>query len=178
MNLDICIKQFKISNSYDNFILTQKKCNLRGSWWVFKKTLQHQTYLNRGKIMCEEFNLTKEQKEKQKELFNGLYAMTLALSENIDDVVLNTKIYSVEDVLDENFWVDFTDDICEMNIIEYVKPVIKQVYNILNLYKKNPDYKNFKEDYWKKIYNYKEIDYNKPISYKTFKEVVASTPAF
>lgn len=128
--------------------------------------------------MCEEFNLTKEQKEKQKELFNGLYAMTLALSENIDDVVLNTKIYSVEDVLDENFWVDFTDDICEMNIIEYVKPVIKQVYNILNLYKKNPDYKNFKEDYWKKIYNYKEIDYNKPISYKTFKEVVASTPAF
>ena len=87
--------------------------------------------------MCEEFNLTKEEKAQQKELFNGLYAMTLALSEKIDDVAPNTKIYSVEDVLDENFWVDFTDDIGEMNIIEYVKPVIKQVYNILNLYMKH-----------------------------------------
>ena len=142
-----------------------------------KKSLQHQTKLNKGKIMCEEFNLTKEQNAKQKELFNGLYAMSLAFSENFDETLDCRNIYSIEEVLHRNFWNDFIDDTCSMNPIEYVKPVIKQIYRILDFYKKNPNYKNFKETDWKEIYNYQEFNYNKPISYKKFKEVIANTPS-
>lgn len=81
----------------------------------------------------------------------------------------------IYDYMDDSFWVDFIEDTINLNVDEYINSYIKNVKKVINIIQKQ-DCKHLSfEQFWTKIYQYKKIDYSKPITYKYFKETILST---
>ena len=84
----------------------------------------------------------------------------------------------VLDFFDENFASDFIDDILNFDVKESITAVLEKIKIIIeNYYPIRTKPRNLKRNDWKKIYNHELINYEKPISYQYFKQVVVNTPS-
>ena len=81
----------------------------------------------------------------------------------------------IYDYMDDSFWVDFIEDTINLNVSEYIDSYIKNVKKVINIIQKQDCSHLSFEQFWTKIYQYKKIDYSKPITYKYFKETILST---
>lgn len=83
----------------------------------------------------------------------------------------------INDYIDDNFWIDFIEDTCNINAINDLKILSKSFKKSVEYRDEKVKVRDISEDTLNKIYNYKEINYDKPITYKYFKKVVLETPS-
>ena len=83
----------------------------------------------------------------------------------------------INDYIDDNFWIDFIEDTCNINAINDLKRLSKSFKKSVEYRDEKVKVRDISEDTLNKIYNYKEINYDKPITYKYFKKVVLETPS-
>ncbi len=81
----------------------------------------------------------------------------------------------IENYIDDNFWIDFIEDTCNLDITIYLDALYKNIKKALKYI--NPEIKTRDIDSktWDKIYLHKKIDYSQPITYKYFKDVICQT---
>lgn len=77
--------------------------------------------------------------------------------------------------IDEDFWFNLIEDTYNLDVKEYINSYCKNIQKTLKLIPVGlkTNYKD--KQFWEKVYQYKTIDYSKPITYKYFKEVLLST---
>lgn len=82
---------------------------------------------------------------------------------------------TIDNYFDEDFWLDLIEDTYNLDVKEYIESYCTNIKKALKLIpvgsKINPNDRKF----WEKIYQYKKIDYTKPITYTYFKDVILST---
>ena len=83
----------------------------------------------------------------------------------------------INDYIDDNFWIDFIEDTCNIDAMKDLKVVLKSFKKSVEYRDEKVKVRDISEDTLKKIYNYTEINYDKPITYKYFKKIVLETPS-
>lgn len=82
---------------------------------------------------------------------------------------------TIDNYFDKNFWLDLIEDTYNLDVEEYINSYCKNIKKALKLIPVGSKINSNDENFWKKVYQYKKIDYTKPITYKYFKEVMLST---
>ncbi len=79
------------------------------------------------------------------------------------------------DCMDDNFWIDFIEDTCNLDITIYLDALYKNIKKAIKYRKPETKTRDIDSKTWDKIFLHKNIDYSKPITYKYFKEIICQT---
>ncbi len=83
-----------------------------------------------------------------------------------------------EDILDkyfdDNFFTELIDDLCNTKPRDFLIPYLKKITKLL-FSLSDEDIKRLTKKDYEKLYNYRTINYEKPITYKFFKTVLLDT---
>ena len=77
--------------------------------------------------------------------------------------------------IDDNFWIDFINDTCNLDITIYLDAFYKNIRKALKYINPKTKTRDIDSKTWNKIFLHKNIDYSCPITYKYFKEVICQT---
>ena len=81
----------------------------------------------------------------------------------------------IDAYIDNDFWHELIDDFCHLDLKGFLTTFLNNLKKTIDLLPLGISTNKFKEEDWKKLYNYREINYDKQITYKYYKSKLLTT---